>query len=193
MKQSLNLFAAAKKTESKTAKSTTQKQKVFVQGIEKEIHRYIELKKSEANIKAEKEMLAGKLREVGKVAFFDMYKSKKERPESFHIADGKEQIMFICMDAYKKVEESKEAALKDYPNVLETKKVYTINPELLDKCGDAISKAIMSSKLISEEDKTNLILCTETTQVKKGTIDRLFTFKNPAQVFALIEPTVALK
>lgn len=193
MKSTINLFATAKQTESKPSTTTKAKQKVFANGIESDLLRYAELKKEEANIKAEKEMIGGKLREIGRQEYFKKYSTQKSRPDSFHLADGKGQVMVICMDTYKKVEEAKEAALEAYPDVLETKQVYTINPDLLERCGEAISKAIMSSKLISDEDKLNLILCTEKKEVKKGTIDRLMQYDNPEQLFYLIEPTIALK
>lgn len=189
----VNLFAAAKKTETKTAASTKPKEKVFISGIEADLIRYEEIKKLEANTKAEKEMIAGRLKEIARTEFLKKYNTQKSRPDSFLLADGEGKIMVIVMDAYKKVEEAKEAALQAYEDVLETKTTYTINPDLLDKCGEAISKAIMAAKGISDEDKANIILCTEKTEVKKGTIDRLLQYQNADQLFYMIEPTVALK
>ena len=97
------------------------------------------------------------------------------------------------MDAYKKVEEAKEAMLCQYDDLMETKTTYTINADLLDRCGQAVSEAIQSSPDISDDDKANLILATEKKEVKKGTIDRLLSFENPELIFSIIEPTVALK
>lgn len=187
-----NLFATAKKTETKTSASTKPKERITVAGMEADINRYNQIKKDEANLKSEKEMIGARLKDIGKEEFMQMYLKQKSRPDSFNLVDGEERILFIVMDAYKKVEEAKEAMLAEY-DCMETKTTYSINPELLEKCGEAISKAINSSKLISDEDKANIILCTEKKGIRKGTIDRLMQFANPIEVFALIEPTVTLK
>ena len=187
-----NLFATAKKIETKTSASAKPKDRIAVEGIEADLIRYEKIKRDEANLKSEKEMIGGRLKEHAKQEFMKKYLTQKSRPDSFNMVDGDGRILVIVMDAYKKVEEAKEAMLAEY-DCLETKQTYSINPELLEKCGEAISKAIMGSKLISDEDKASIILCTEKKEVKKGTIDRLMQFNNPEELFLLIEPTVALK
>jgi hypothetical protein len=79
--------------------------------------------------------------------------------------------------------------------VLESTTTYTINADVLNKPGvaEAISKMIMQSKVLTEEDKLSLIKAETKTVVKKGTIDRLLQFDNPAMIFDLIEPVVSLK
>jgi hypothetical protein len=52
---------------------------------------------------------------------------------------------------------------------------------------------IMDNKIIPEDDKMNLITAEQVTRIPKGTIDRLMEYKDPAEVFTLIEPIVALK
>lgn len=187
----VNLFAAAKKVETKIAKSKD-KDQVTIEGYQSQIDRYNEIKGEEKNLAAEKEMLAGELKEIGKMEFLKKYEQQKSKPESFYLESNGSKILLIVQDAYKKVEEAKEAALEQY-DVLETKQVFTINPEILGRCAEAVSKAIMNSKDLSADDKANLILCTETKFVKKGTIDCLLTFNDHQQVFALIEPIIALK
>jgi hypothetical protein len=76
---------------------------------------------------------------------------------------------------------------------LETTTKYSLNPEILDRLGDTISKIIMDSKLISDEDKKNLLISETVTTVKKGTIDRLLQYEDPALIFELIEPVLSLK
>ena len=46
---------------------------------------------------------------------------------------------------------------------------------------------------ISDEDKKELIKGTKVTAIKKGTIDRLFTYDNYEQLFDIIEPIIQLK
>ncbi len=188
-----NLFAAAKKVETKTTTSAKEKERVLVAGIEADLIRYNAIKKEESNLKTEKEMLGGRLKEIAKAEYMKKYTLHKMRPESFNLCDGTGKVLVMVMDAYKKVEEAKEAALMAYPDLLDTKTSYTINPELLDKCGEAISEAINNSPDISAEDKANIILAIEIKSVKKGTIDRLMQYSNPEELFGLIEPTVAFK
>lgn len=187
-----NLFASAQKVETKTS-TTKDKEKINVPGIENDLIRYHDLKTEESNIKAEKEIIAGRLREIGREKYLTKYRNEKRRPESFQLTDGKGKILFIVMDAYKKVEETKESELKQFPDVLETATVFTMNPELLEQYGGAISKAIANCKEIPDADKPKLLLRTESTRVKKGTIDRLMQYDKPELLFSLIEPTIALK
>ena len=51
----------------------------------------------------------------------------------------------------------------------------------------------MTSKLISDDDKRNLLVQDTTMGIKKGTIDRLMQYDDPAVIFDLIEPILALK
>lgn len=189
-----NLFASATKVESKT-KTTKDKEKVFVAGLEPDLLRKAEIKIALSNLKTEDEMISGRIKEVGKEIWLKQLAQKKCRPESFQICDGNGKVLFMVMDAYKKVEEAKENELQAFPDVLETTTTFSINPDILSKpgVGEALSNAIMAAEGISDEDKKALLLMEQKTAVKKGTIDRLLTFPNYEQLFALIEPTVALK
>lgn len=192
---SFNYFDNAVKVDPAKSKGTKDKKKIYVAGTEKDIQRANEIKIEESNLKTEKEMIYGRLKEIVKREIIKEYGINKARPESFKLCDGEAEILAILMDAYKKVEEAKETALEAFPGVLETRKVFTINPEILGKegVGEALSKAIFTCKGISDDDKAKLLLCEETKAIKKGTIDRLTSFDNYEQLFYLIEPTIALK
>lgn len=192
---SFNYFDNATVVENSKSKTTKDKNKVFVTGIEKDLLRKAELKIEASNIKTEDTMVSGRIKEIARKEILKLYSLHKARPESFKLCDGKGEIMVILKDAYKTVEEAKIEALKPFPGVLATSTVYTFNPEIFAKPGvaQALSKAISSCKDISDDDKKKLILKEEVTTIKKGTVDRLLSFDNYEQLFSIIDPTIDLK
>lgn len=186
------LFDMAKKAPAKKSASK-EKPEVIVEGIESEIARYDELKEIINNAKAEQEIIGGKLKAIGTEEFLNMYEEDKRKPENFNLADGDEKILFIVMDKYKKVEPEKAAILRKYKGLLEEVTTYSFNPEVLDRVGDVVSNLIMNSDELSDEDKKRLLIVDTTVAVKKGSIDRLMDYDNPEEIYALIEPIVALK
>ena len=138
------------------------------------------------------ELIGGRLKEAGKDAFLELYEQNRRKPDNFNIVDGDEEILFIVMDKYKKVEPEKEAMLEKYEGLLEKVTTFKFNPDVLDRVGEKVSELIMNSDL-SEEDKSNLIIKEETVAIKKGSIDRLMDYEDPEQIFDLVEPIMALK
>jgi hypothetical protein len=187
-----SLFAMAKSAPAKKS-SSKEKESVQVNGIATQIARYDQLKEIIDNAKAEQELLGGSLKQIGKDKFLEIYEKRGGKPDNFNLADENEKILFIVSDKYKKVEPEKVSILSDYDGLLETTTKYSLNPEILDRLGDTISKIIMDSKLISDEDKKNLLISETVTTVKKGTIDRLLQYDDPALIFELIEPVLSLK
>ena len=196
-KKVVNLFATAKQNAPEKKPAKKEKESVQVKGLSKSLERYGELKELIKNSEAEMEVLAGTIKQVGKEKFLSLYESRNRKPESFHLADGDQKVLYIVQDAYKGdrsgMSAEKIALFEDFDDVLETNVTYTFNPDVLNRIGDKISQAIMNSKLISDEDKANLIVATSKTTIKKGTIEKLMEFDNPAMMFELIEPIVALK
>ena len=101
--------------------------------------------------------------------------------------------MFICIDKYTMVDQTKAEILQNYDGLLSEKTVYTFNPELVDKYAAVLSNLIMNCKDIAEEDKTKLISGERTYSIEKGSINRLLQYDNPAQVLELMNPIVSLK
>ena len=194
-----SLFAAAKPVP--VAKTAAKKrERVQVDGIADEIARYDALKAIINNAKAEQELIGGRLKEVGREKFLDLYEEKGFRPANFDLADGNENILLEVTDKYLKVEPEKAAMLENFDGLLEVKTTYEFNPEILEKSvsdsmtvGDVVSLLIQDSKLLSDSDKENLIKAKTTMRVPKGTIDRLLEYDNPREVFNLISPILALK
>jgi hypothetical protein len=187
-----NLFAAAKPAAASSASKKT-KEDVLVPGIADRIARYDALKAIIKNAEAEKEVIGGSLKEVGKEKFLELYELRRRNPETFNLADEDEKIMFIVMDKYIKVEPEKAGMLENYPGLLETTTTYKFNPALLDRTGEIISRLIMESTELSDDEKANLIVAETKVGIKSGSIDRLMDYDNPAQIFDLIEPILALK
>lgn len=196
-KASSNLFAIAQQQVPEKKSSKKDKETFQVKGLKNELSRYEELKALIKNSEAEMEVIAGTIKQAGKEKFLEVFENKGKKPESFHIADGEEKVLYIVQDAYKGdrsgMSQEKIDLFADHPEILETTTTFTFNPDVVNRIGDKLSQVIMSSKLISDEDKKNLIIATSKTTIKKGTIEKLMEFDNPAMMFELIEPIVALK
>jgi hypothetical protein len=191
-KKVTNLFAAAKPAAA-TSASKKGKEDVFVNGIADEIARYDALKAIIKNAEAEQGVIGDRLKEVGVDKFLELYELRRRNPDTFNLADEDKKIMFIVMDKYKKVEPEKAEMLANYEGLLETITTYKFNPELLDRTGEIVSRLIIESSELSDDEKANLIIAETKTQIQKGAIDRLLDYDNPSQIFTLIEPILALK
>ena len=195
-----SLFASAKPAPATTAASKKKRERVQVDGIEGEIARYDQLKAAINNAKAEQEVIGGRLKEIGREKFLELYEQRGVRPANFDLADGNENILLEVTDKYLKVEPEKAELLRQFDGLLEEKTTYEFDSELLEKevsdgmtIGDVVSMLIQDSKLIPESDKPNLIKAKMSMRVPKGTIDRLMDYDNPREVFSLISPILALK
>jgi hypothetical protein len=167
-----SLLALAKPAAPKSG-SKKEKESVQISGIASDIARYDELKEIEKNAKAEQELIGGRLKQLGKEKFIELYESRRMKPDNFNLADGDEKILFIVMDKYIKVEPEKAGILEEYDGLLEQTTEFKLNKEVLERVGETVFKIIMESKLLSEEDKRNLLIKEESMQVKKGSINRL--------------------
>jgi hypothetical protein len=195
-----SLFASAKPAPATTAASKKKRERVQVDGIEGEIARYDQLKAAINNAKAEQEVIGGRLKEIGREKFLDLYEQRGVRPANFDLADGSENILLEVTDKYLKVEPEKAELLRQFGGLLEEKTTYEFDSEILEKevsdgmtIGDVVSMLIQDSKLIPDSDKANLIKAKMSMRVPKGTLDRLMDYDNPREVFSLISPILALK
>lgn len=195
----INLFAKPGVGQAKPSKKPSDRLDVSVKGLGPAIARYDELKALIKNAEAEQEILDGQIKEVGRDKFLEIYKDEGYRPKNFNLVDGTEKILYVTADIYQGsrsgLSPEKIAILEQYDDILESQTTYTINPKILNKPGvaEAISRMIMSSKILTDEDKAELIQAETKTIVKKGTIDRLLQYPDPAVIFDLIDPTVSLK
>jgi len=195
-----SLFTTAKKAPAATAAAKKKRERVEVDGIEDDIKKYDELKAIINNAKAEQEIIGGKLKEIGREKFMDLYEERGSKPANFDLADGAENILLEVTDKYLKVDEEKAELLRNYDGLLAETTTYKFTPELLEKevangmtIGEIVSSLIQGTDLISEEDKVKLIVAETSMKVKKGTINNLLNYENPRLIFDLIQPILALK
>jgi len=189
----LNLFSTTVKVA--TGKKTTDKKTVSVPILDGKIKRFLELKNIIDNATGELKMLEGDIKEVGRTNFLKEYRSEKLKPDNFNLVDKEDgRVMFICMDKYTVVDETKAEILSNYEGLLGEKLTFTLNAELVDKYGEVLSDLIGNCEAISDEDKGNLITGEKQFFVKKGSIERLLQFgEDMEQVFELINPICSLK
>ena len=190
--QTTNLFAAATKVKETIKK--TDKKVLDAPELGSKIQKYAELKQLIDSATGELKMIEGDIKATGKELFMAEYLKYKNTPDNFKIKDSTgNSCMFICMDKYTIVDESKAAILGNYDGLLAENVVYKFNAELVEKYGQVLSELILNCPNIDDIDKGNLITGEKSYSVAKGSIDRLMQFNDPKQVFELINPIIALK
>jgi len=187
-----NLFATATKVK-ETAKKTDKKV-INAPELGNKIQRFAELKQLIDSATGELKMIEGDIKGIGKKLFMSEYAKQRSTPDNFKIQDESgNACMFICMDKYTIVDETKANILSQYDGLLAENVVYKFNADLVEKYGAVLSELILNCPDIDDLDKGNLISGEKTFSVAKGTIDRLMQYANPEQVYELINPIVALK
>ena len=187
-----NLFASATKVK-ETAKKTDKKV-INAPELGNKIQRFAELKQLIDSATGELKMIEGDIKGIGKKLFMSEYKAQRSTPDNFKIQDETgNSCMFICMDKYTLVDETKAGILANFDGLLAENVVYKFNADLVEKYGAVLSELILNCPDIDDLDKGNLISGEKTFSVAKGSIDRLMQYNNPEQVFELINPIVALK
>jgi hypothetical protein len=187
-----NLFASATKVK-ETAKKTDKKV-INAPELGNKIQRFAELKQLIDSATGELKMIEGDIKGIGKKLFMSEYKQQRSTPDNFKIQDETgNSCMFICMDKYTIVDETKASILANFEGLLAENVVYKFNAELVEKYGAVLSELILNCTDIDDLDKGNLISGEKTFSVAKGSIDRLMQYANPEQVYELINPIVALK
>jgi hypothetical protein len=187
-----NLFATATKVK-ETAKKTDKKV-INAPELGNKIQRFAELKQLIDSATGELKMIEGDIKGIGKKLFMSEYAKQRSTPDNFKIQDESgNACMFICMDKYTIVDETKANILSQYDGLLAENVVYKFNADLVEKYGAVLSELILNCPDIDDLDKGNLISGEKTFSVAKGSIDRLMQYDSPEAVFELINPIVALK
>jgi hypothetical protein len=190
--QTTNLFATATKVK-ETAKKTDKKV-INAPELGNKIQRFAELKQLIDSATGELKMIEGDIKGIGKKLFMSEYKAQRSTPDNFKIQDETgNSCMFICMDKYTIVDETKAGILANFDGLLAENVVYKFNADLVEKYGAVLSELILNCSDIDDLDKGNLISGEKTFSVAKGSIDRLMQYANPDQVYELINPIIALK
>lgn len=155
---------------------------------------YAELKNVIENATGKLKMLEGKLKQQVKDIFIDEYNRTGKVPDNFKIQDDEgKNLLGIVMDKYISVTAEKYELIKN-TELVEEKRVFTFNTELLEKYQEIIENLLMGCPDISEQDKANLIEGVLTYNVKKGAINELSGKNRPVrELFELIQPIIQLK
>jgi hypothetical protein len=190
--QTTNLFANAT-TKTSTPKKADKKI-IKANDLADKISRYSALKSQIEAFTGELKMIEGDIKMRGKSLFLEEYKKERKTPDNFKIQDETgATCLFIVMDKYTSVDDTKAEVLGQFEGLLGEQVVYKFNPELVEKYGAVLSDLIMTSPDIEEQDKGQLISGERTYSVQKGSIDRLLQYDNPAEVLELINPICSLK
>jgi hypothetical protein len=98
------------------------------------------------------------------------------------------------MDKYLSVDETKAGLLQSFgDDTVTTETVYEFNAEVLQRCGEAVSTAIMNCPDISDEDKANLIVAKQKQTVAKGLVDKLLQYPNWKDLVEVAAPIIQIK
>jgi hypothetical protein len=192
-----NLFAVAKEKAPEKKAASKEKNAVQVNHITDELERLAEINEKIDALTAEAKMLTEVVKTTGIEEFTNLYNGGKY-PGSFNMQAGNASVMFIPMDRYIKIDsDRKEELINKYgEEIIEEKTTYTMDTALVEKYAEEISKLIMSSKKITDEDKERLIGANVEVSIKKGTISTITeSFKSfpIEEVLEDIKPVYQLK
>lgn len=182
-----NIFDKAKSKG--TSKKAENHEVVILPKLEKSLSRMEEINKKIAELEAEKAILDTEVRDAGKESMIKLYNGKKRFPGTLKIEAGQMSYQFITSDRYKKIDEERfdELSEKYGEEIVEENTTYSFNTKILLKHMDHISKLLMGSKELSDEDKDNLLESDTSYVVKKGTIKDLFLITKDEDVSEIIE------
>ena len=187
-----NLFTTATKVKETTKK--TDKKVIKAPNLADKVKTYSQLKQEIDALTGQLKMIEGDIKAEGKKLYLSEYAKQKSTPDNFKIQDDTgNSCLFIVMDKYTAVDETKAGILGQFDGLLAQNVVYKVNADLVEKYGEILSRLILGSKDIDTADKGNLITGELTYSVAKGSIDRLMQYDNPEMIFELINPIVALK
>jgi len=195
-----NLFAKKKATAKATTPKKDDKTIVVVPGEDfaTQLARFNELKASVANLTAELKGLEGDIKGEGVERFIELYETGKRNPGSFKLASNKgDKVMVIAMDRYLKVDEERATELIEEfgEDIVTENTTFAFNNTLLDKYQEQISEMIMTAEFMSDVEKDNLIVATNTFAVKKGAINEAMTLGKGevGNFLGSIQPVLQLK
>ena len=145
-------------------------------------------------------MITDELRDLGRSEWAKLYSKTGKNPDSVMLefvndADDTAQLMFCPMDKYITINEERAEALREQfgEDIVEEKTEFKFDLEMVEKYGEILSQMIEDSTDISEKDKEKIIKAVTSFSVAKGTIDKLDSYGEVAEVMESVKPVVALK
>lgn len=196
------LFQAAKE-KGGTSSTKSSKEEVIVrdEAFHRDLHRLAELRVEQDALAGEASILEGTVRERSIKEFVKLYDTKGKNPGSFILrATGAKLLsasaMVIATDRYLKIgKEEYEKLTETYgADIAQEKTTYVMDSALVEEYGEIISNIIMSSKLLPDHVKNELIKANTTYEVTKGTISDLPKFPGTTtELLEAVRPVYQLK
>jgi hypothetical protein len=150
--------------------------------------------------KAESDMIADEIKDLGKSEYVKLYERSNKNPETIMVSQttkvGIAQGMVTTSDAYLKIDDKRATYLTEKYNadIVNESTTFSFDATLVEKYGQVISDLIETSTDIEDDDKDKIIKAVTSYSIAKGTIDKLKDFsKNIAEVYEDIRPIVSLK
>jgi len=190
----VNLFNTNLKTKEPGTKKTDKKV-INAPSLEDKVRRFADLKAQIDEATAQLKMIEGDIKAEGRLQFLSEYTRERKTPDNFKLMDNTgASCLFIVMDKYTAVDETKADILRQYDGLLTETRTFKFNADLVDKYGNILSELIMNCQGIADEDKGQLISGEIAYSVSKGSIDKLLIQSGtPSEIFELINPIVSLK
>jgi hypothetical protein len=198
----INLFASATKKVAKSAAKDDKVVVIFKGEVSDAIKKYEDAKKAKAEAEAAMAQAESIIKPEAQAKFLEEYNKTGKRTESFILSGTghDNSLLYITMDAYKKIDEERYNYLADTygDDVVEDNSEYIMDKEMIQKYGAQISEAIMKAKNIPQDVKLKIIKKVENFSVAKGTINKMVEIAKKAKttisaLFEEIMPTQQLK
>lgn len=201
-----NLFKKAKDTAPKTSKAKDEKVRVRVKD-EDFFSKISQLELLQERMKADKasaDMIADEIKEIGKTEWSKLYEKTGKNPGSIMLESKNNldtaQLMFVPSDKYITINEDRFNYLSETfgEDSVEEKTAFEFDNEMVDKYGEILSRLIEECDEIDEDDKEKIIKAKTSFSVAKGSIDKLATMSEAAEIEIVdvveeIKPVIAIK
>lgn len=146
-----------------------------------------------------------KLKKISLIEYLEEYKMCNENPGSIIIEaygeKDKAEFMYVVGDKYINIKDEKDAdeLIKRYgKDVVIKDRRYILDPEMMEKYSEVISKMIIESTEIEETDKGSIFVAEEKYRVVGKTIDKLMeisdnTSEDIIDIFESIKPIESIR
>jgi len=202
-----NLFNKAKKAApAKEAKPKDQKLRVKMEdeGFFDKISRLEMLQENLKRDKAEADMIADEIKDLGKVEWAKMYDKIGRNPESVMLEakNGLDtsQVMISFADKYIIINEARAEYLTETfgEDAVTEKTTFSFDNEMVDKYGEILSELIENCDDITDDDKEKIVKAVNVFSVAKGSIDKLKEYARTSDmeisdIIDEIKPVVSLR
>lgn len=200
-----SLFSKAKAAAPATKAATEDKKVMIVIKDPTFFDKVEKLEKLQDNLKrdkAEADMIADELKDMGKAEWCELYSKTSRNPGSVIISGvnkngDSSRFMLVPSDGYLKINSTRadELTEKYGADIVEEKTKFELDLAMVEKYGEILSNLIEQSPDITEQDKESIIKAVVTYNIAKGTIDKLKVYSPDSitEIFEDVKPITSLK